>query len=181
MLGCLVFSLPFPRIRLPSRTVQVEKIQFGCQDKNVGYRLTLEIEFSLTHGESSSCACQNSFVASAPISKTGALHSNYACGRPEGRATARIVIVAKLPASRIETVFGRNFSSRPESQARAFRQRKMRARQKDARQSASSVRGRSAQLTCKRLLGVEIRAANPKPAQTSSTIRDIAAEVLRRH
>ena len=75
MFGCLVFSLPVPRIRSPSRPVQVEKIQFGRQGKNVGYRLMLEIEFSLTHGKSSSCGGQNSFVASTSVSKAGALHS----------------------------------------------------------------------------------------------------------
>ena len=75
MLGCLVFSLPVPRIRIPSRTVQVEKIQFGRQGKNVGYCLTAEIEFSLTRGKSSSCASKNSFVAAASVSKAGAARS----------------------------------------------------------------------------------------------------------
>src|SRR3954464_15974794 len=56
---------------------------------------------------------------------------------------------------------------------------KMRVGRKDARQSASSVREKSVPSTDKRLPGVEVRAANPTPAQISSTIRDIAAGVLR--
>jgi len=34
-----------------------------------------ETKFSLTHGKSSVCAGQNSFVASTAVSKAGALHS----------------------------------------------------------------------------------------------------------
>jgi hypothetical protein len=46
MLGLFGVSLPFLRIRIPPRSVQIEKIQFSRQEKNVGYRLTLETKFS---------------------------------------------------------------------------------------------------------------------------------------
>ena len=42
-----------------------------------------EIEFSLTHGKSSSCAGKNSFVASTSVSKAGAVHSFMNVNRPK--------------------------------------------------------------------------------------------------